>query len=78
MDAGTSDSQIYVEFMVAGTSSMDRIGCESMEVYENVNGWWDEIESLDEFDSGMVKGMPESILIRFILMAKSVDITRLS
>ena len=53
MEAGTSNGQIYVEFMVAGTGSMDRIGCESIKVYENANGRWDEIESRGEFDSGM-------------------------
>lgn len=53
METGTSDGQIYVEFMVEGKSSMDRIGCESIEVYEDDSGRWDEVESLDEFDSGM-------------------------
>lgn len=53
MEAGTSNGQIYVEFMVAGTGSMDRIGCESIKVYENANGRWDEIESRGELDSGM-------------------------
>ena len=32
---------------------MDRIGCESIEVYEDTNGRWKEVESLDEFDEGM-------------------------
>lgn len=32
---------------------MDRIGCESIEVYENVNGRWSWVDSLDEDDTGM-------------------------
>lgn len=55
IETDTSDGQICVEFMVEGKSSMDRIGCESIEVYEDVNGRWDEVETLDEFDSGMSK-----------------------
>lgn len=53
MNAGTSDGQIYVEFLVEGKGTMDRIGCESIELFEDVDGQWDEVESLDEFDSGM-------------------------
>ena len=53
MEAGTSDGQILVSFSVTGSAKMDRIGCESIEVYEDTNGRWKEVESLDEFDEGM-------------------------
>lgn len=32
---------------------MNRIGCENIVVYEDANGQWNKVASLDEDDSGM-------------------------
>ena len=53
MTTTSSDSQIHVEFNVEGTDTMDRIGCESIFVYESSGGRWVEVDHLDENDPGM-------------------------
>lgn len=53
MNAGTSNGQIFVEFSVKGQRIMNRIGCENIVVYEDANGQWNKVASLDEDDSGM-------------------------
>ena len=53
MTTTSSDRQIHVEFNVEGTDTMDRIGCESIFVYESSGGRWVEVDHLDENDPGM-------------------------
>lgn len=53
MNSGTSGSRIYVEFDVTGTGRMDSIGCESIVIEKSINDRWEEVQSRDEFDSGM-------------------------
>ena len=53
MDVMSSDSQIKVDFSVNGTGVMDRIGCESVYLYESSGSRWVEVDHLDENDSGM-------------------------
>lgn len=53
MDVSSDSSQIYVDFSVTGTGSMEKIGCESIYIYENSGSRWVEVESFDENDSGM-------------------------
>lgn len=51
MDAKSDEGNIYVNFSVTGTGGMDRIGCESIYIYDRNSG--DLVESFDENDSGM-------------------------
>ena len=44
---------INVKFTVSGSSIMNKIGCESIEVYEKSGSSWDLTESWDEDDNGM-------------------------
>ena len=53
MDVTSSNREIYVDFSVSGTDTMDRIGCESVYIYESSGGRWVEVDYLDENDSGM-------------------------
>ena len=53
MVVSSSNNQIQVEFQVEGTDTMDRIGCESIFVYESSGGRWVEVDHLDENDPGM-------------------------
>ena len=49
----SSDREINVEFSVTGTGSMNRIGCESIYIYENSSGRL--VENFDENDYGMIE-----------------------
>lgn len=48
----TSDT-LNVKFSVSGTSRMDKIGCESIKVYEKSGTRWTLVNSADEDDLGM-------------------------
>ena len=56
MDVTSSNSQIHVDFSVSGTGIMNRIGCESIYIYESNGGRWVETEHLNENDFGMSRG----------------------
>ena len=49
----SSSGEIDVQVTVRGIGTSSKLGCESIEVYEDTNGRWKEVESLDEFDEGM-------------------------
>ena len=49
--AKSDDGNIYVNFSVTGTGGMDRIGCESIYIYDRSSG--DLVESFDEYDTDM-------------------------
>ena len=51
VDVMSNNGQIYVDFSVDGTGSMQKIGCESIYIYESSSGRL--VESLDENDTGM-------------------------
>lgn len=51
MQAKSDDGNIYVNFSVTGNGGMDRIGCESIYIYDRSSG--DLVESFDENDTGM-------------------------
>lgn len=48
-----SGGRINVEFYVRGNGTMDKLGCESIEVYEQVGTSWESAESFYEDDNGM-------------------------
>ena len=45
--------QIYVEASIYGNGIMDKIGCQSIDIFEDDNGWWSLCYSLYEDDEGM-------------------------
>lgn len=45
--------QIYVEASIYGNGIMDKIGCQSINIYEDDNGWWSLCYSLFEDDEDM-------------------------
>lgn len=47
----SNDRNIYIDFSVIGNGGMDRIGCESIYIYDRSSG--DLVESFDENDTGM-------------------------
>ncbi|GAA6523931.1 hypothetical protein K440107A6_37990 [Lawsonibacter asaccharolyticus] len=51
--ASTSSNTIWVEFYVDANTMMEKIGCESVDLYELSGTKWILCESLDEKDSGM-------------------------
>lgn len=51
MQAKSDDENIYVNFSVTGNGGMDRIGCESIYIYDRSSG--DLVKSFDENDTGM-------------------------
>lgn len=51
VDVKSDNGEIYIDFSVTGKGGMDRIGCESIYIYESSNGRL--VESFDENDSGM-------------------------
>ena len=51
--ASTSSNTIWVEFYVDANTKMEKIGCESVDLYELSGTKWILCESLDEKDSGM-------------------------
>lgn len=51
VDVKSNNGKIYIDFSVTGTGGMERIGCESIYIYESSNGRL--VESFDEYDSGM-------------------------
>ena len=44
---------LNVYFSVSGTGLMEKIGCESIEVYEKSGTQWNLVDSMDEDDLGM-------------------------
>ena len=44
---------LNVKFSVSGTSMMEKIGCESIKVYEKSGTQWTLVDSTDENDLGM-------------------------
>lgn len=44
---------LNVEIYIQGNGSMDKLGCESLKVYEKRGSTWWIIENLDEDDEGM-------------------------
>lgn len=44
---------LNVKFSVSGTSMMEKIGCESIKVYEKSGTRWTMVDSMDEDDLGM-------------------------
>lgn len=51
IEAKSDNENIYINFSVTGNSRMDRIGCESIYIYDRSSG--DLVESFDENDTGM-------------------------
>ena len=45
--------QIYVEASIYGNGIMDKIGCQSIDIFEDDNGWWSLCYTLSENDEGM-------------------------
>ena len=48
-----SGGRINVELYVRGNGTMDKLGCESIEVYEQVGTRWEPAENFYEDDDGM-------------------------
>ncbi len=55
MNATVSGGSIKVSFEVYGKTKMDKLGCESIKVYEKSGSRWSLVESYDEDDPGMSK-----------------------
>ena len=45
--------QIYVEASIYGNGIMDKIGCQSIDIFEDDNGWWSLCYTLSENDEDM-------------------------
>lgn len=55
MNVTASAGTLNVEFAITGKGTMDKIGCQSIYVYEKAGTSWSRVESLLEDDSGMSK-----------------------
>lgn len=55
IDVVSANEQLYIDFSVSGTGLMDRVGCESIDIYLSDGSNWIKQESFDENDSGMSK-----------------------
>lgn len=53
IDVATTVGSINTKFSVTGNGIMDKVGCESIKVYEKSGSSWILTESLDEDDAGM-------------------------
>lgn len=53
MDVTTSKNSIDVRISVTGCGTVNKLGCESIKVYEESGSRWILSESLDEDDEGM-------------------------
>ena len=53
MDVYTGGSVLDIEFYIGGKGLMDKIGCESIYVYEKVNGRWSYVTERLENYAGM-------------------------
>ena len=51
--AEAEPGHIYVEATIYGTEIMDKIGCQSINIYKDDNGWWSLCYSLFEDDEDM-------------------------
>lgn len=51
VDVKSDNRKIYIDFSVTGKGGMDRIGCESIYIYDRSSG--DLVKSFDENDTGM-------------------------
>ena len=55
IDASANKGSIEVFFEVYGKTKMDKLGCQSIKVYEKSGRRWVLVESYDENDAGMSK-----------------------
>lgn len=55
MDATTFNGSIEVYFSITGKTKMDKLGCQSIKVYEKSGSGRVLVESYDEDDTGMSK-----------------------
>lgn len=55
MNATISSGTITVEFTVTGTGTMNKLGCESIAIYEQSGSRWVLVKTFDEDDTGMSK-----------------------
>ena len=55
MNAVARNGSIEVIFSIYGNGKVDKLGCESIKVYEKSGSRWSLVESYDEDDSGMSK-----------------------
>lgn len=53
IDASTSGGQIVTRFSVMGNVTMDKLGCQSIKIYEKSGSSWISVASFDEDDTGM-------------------------
>lgn len=51
----STSGTLNVKFSVSGTTLMDKIGCESIKVYEKSGTRWTLVDSADEDDQGMTQ-----------------------
>ena len=55
IDATSSAGSLNIKFSITGRTSMDKLGCESIEVYKKFGSSWILSTSFDESDPGMSK-----------------------
>lgn len=55
MSVTPQDGDLIIEFSVAGNGKMNKIGCQSIYIYEKSGTTWSYVESLSENNSGMSK-----------------------
>lgn len=53
IDITTKSDYIYLTVYVSGNGTMDKIGCETIDIYEKNGSRWDSYVDLDEDDDGM-------------------------
>ena len=53
IDASASGGQIVTRFSVMGNVPMDKLGCQSIKIYEKRGSSWISVASFDEDDAGM-------------------------
>lgn len=51
---------LYIKFSISGNTMMDKIGCESIYVYEKSGSRWNLVNSWDEDDEGMSRSNARS------------------
>ena len=55
IDADASGGEIVTRFTVWGNTIMDKLGCQSIQIYEKRSSSWVSVASFDEDDEGMSK-----------------------
>ena len=53
IDASASGGEIVTRFTVWGNETMDKLGCQSIKIYEKRGSSWISVASFDEDDTGM-------------------------